>query len=466
MAQYQGRSQRDEVTNLSVHSGLYVGTGDALPFWFYSNRQGKIDPVSTNFYNEVSFAHTFWEDKERGLYLGTGANAVLRVADDNSIHFSELFLRAEAIGLKLEAGRFYQPIGLNNHDLSIGSMMVSGNAIPVPKISIATQGFLDLPVGNGVVEYSGMFSHGWLEEDRYVESPYLHQKYLYLKVNIGSFSGIGGFVHNAQWGGTDPNRGRLPQSFGDYLRLITGRGADESSNAPGGEISNVIGNSVAAYDFGLKYDHEAFTLSLNRMFYLEDKVSTRFRSPWDGVWGFNLEFKEKGVFIEALTYEHINTKNQDARSFELIGRRDYYDNFVYRSGWTYEDRTLGIPLILFDGTTITNNVLVGHHIGMNGNINENFSYKTFLTYSRNYGVRNNWVTGPIRDSIPADREDIIPRDEFRKDQYSLFLDLAYRPDFKQPLAFNLKLSTDMGDLYKDSFGIMAGITWDGTGIFR
>ncbi len=460
MAQVQSQSTHDNTTKLKVHSGLYISSGDSLPFWFYSNVKGKIDPSSTNFFNEVTFSHTLWEDNNRGLSLSTGANAVLRVADNNSIHFSELFLKAEAFGLQLDAGRFYQPIGLNNHDLSVGSMMVSGNAIPVPKISISTPEFMDLPFGDGVVQYKGLFTHGWLEEDRHVESPYLHQKYFYLRVNMGSFSGTGGIVHNAQWGGTDPDRGRLPQSFGDYLRLITGRGADESSNAPGGEISNVIGKSVALED-----EHEDFRASLTRLFYLEDKVSTRFRSPWDGVWGFNLSLKEKGGLIEALTYEHINTKTQDAKSWELIGRRDYYDNFVYNSGWTYENRTLGIPLILFDGNTIVNNVLVGHHLGFSGQLARGLKYKSLFTYSRNYGVRNDWVTGPIRDSIPADREDVIPRDEFQKDQYSFYVDLHYKPKTSKTLSFNLKLSTDLGDLYEDSFGVMAGITWNGISVY-
>lgn len=447
-------------TQLKVHSGLYLSSADSLPFWFYSNAQGRVDPSGTNFFNELSASHIFYKDSNRGLFLGTGANLVLRLSDNKSIHFSELFLRAEAIGLRLEAGRFYQPIGLNNHELSVGSMMVSGNATPVPKVSISTQGFQDFPFGEGVVQFSGMFSHGWLEKDRYVESPYLHQKYFYLRVNIGSLSGTGGIVHNAQWGGTDPNRGRLPQSFGDYLRLISGRGADESSNAPGGEVSNVIGNSVAAYEFGLQYRHEAFTASLTRLFYLEDKVSTRFRSPWDGVWGFNLKTTDTDeTIISAITYEYINTKNQDAKDFELIGRRDYYDNFVYRSGWTYENRTLGIPLILFDGSTITNNVLVGHHIGFKGDPLSNLTYTGYLTYSRNYGVQKDWFTGPDSDSIPADREDIIPREEFREDQYSLFLGLNYQPDSFNHFAINLKFAADIGDLYDNSFGIMAGITW-------
>lgn len=450
-------------TSVEAGSAVIGSTAGSLPFWFYSNVDGRVDRSGTNWLNQLRVKHAL---ADKGpLKIGIGGNAVLRLSENSSLHFTELYLQAEAYGLRLDAGRFRQPIGLNNHGLSVGSMMVSRNAIPVPRVSLSTSGFANVPGTRGRVEFKGMFSHGWLEKDRHVESPFLHQKYLYLRVNIGSWSTTGGIVHNAQWGGTDPNRGSLPQSFNDYLRLIAGRGAASSSNAPGGEISNVIGNSVAAYDFGLQYEHKKFTASLTRLFYLEDKVSTRFRSPWDGVWGANVKFKGDNNLLRALTYEHINTKNQDAKDFELIGRRDYYDNFLYRSGWTYENRTLGIPLILFDGTTITNNVLIGHHVGFEGQLVPGLEYTGYFTYSRNYGVRNDWVTGPISDSIPEDRNDIIPREQFREDQYSMLIGLNYRLPGRENITLNMKLGADLGELYEDAFGIMAGITWNSGGVF-
>ena len=444
-------------TTYQLSSELYTATDGSLPFWFYSNVHGKVDPASTNWLNEISVNHHLLETD--ALAVDIGGTGVFRLSENNAVLLPKAYLTANAYGLQLDIGRFSQPIGLNNHHLSSGSMMVSNNAMPVPKVSVSTPDFMGVPFTDGHVEYKGMFSHGWFEEDRHVESPYLHQKYFYLKLNLGSWSGIGGIVHNAQWGGTDPDRGKLPQSFGDYIRLITGQGADESSNAPGGEVSNVIGNSVAAYDFGLQYKQENFSLMLTRMFYLEDKVSTRFRSPWDGVWGANLIFENKNRALNAITYEHINTKNQDAKDWELIGRRDYYDNFVYGSGWTYENRTLGTPLILFNGNTITNNVIVGHHLAFKGRFLRNLGYKAFITYSRNYGVQNDWVDNP-RSSIPKDDPGITPRENFREDQYSGLFALRYGAPGNKSLTYNFKISVNSGGLYK-GVGFMFVIQWSG-----
>ncbi len=449
---------KSQNTTYKVRTGIYAGTAGELPFWFYSNINGKIDPSGTNFLNELSFHHLFMDNGT--LLLSGGVNTVLRFSDDKSVHLSELYIQARAYGLQLDAGRFRQPIGLNNHQLSVGSMMVSDNAIPIPKISISTPEFMEVPFTDGFLQYKGMFSHGWLEGSRYVSNAFLHQKYFYLRVNAGSFSGTGGIIHNAQWGGESPQFGRLPQSFGDYLRLISGMGANPESNAPGGEISNVMGNSVAAYEFGLAYRHDQYRISVTRLFYLEDKVSTRFRSPWDGVWGANLTFDNNNGLLHAITYEHINTKNQDAKSWELIGRRDYYDNFVYRSGWTYENRTLGIPLILFDGTTITNNVLIGHHVGFKGKGTDNLAYRILFTYSRNYGVRDDWVSRG-GDSIPNDRDDIIPREQFRQDQYSWLVQFKYTLQNLEGLQVDLSIGSDTGKLYANNLGVMAGVSYTG-----
>ncbi|MDZ7657654.1 capsule assembly Wzi family protein [Fodinibius sp.] len=446
----------DTQTSYSFSSSLYASTSSSLPFWFYSNVNGKVDPSGTNWLNEISVNHRLWNSGN--WQVNVGGDALFRVSENSQVLIPKAYLQAKAHGLQLDAGRFNQPIGLNNHELSLGSMMVSNNAMPLPRISISTPDFMDVPLMDGYLQYKGMFSHGWLEEDRFVRNAYLHQKYFYLRVNIGSWSGMGGIVHNVQWGGTHPNLGRLPRSFGDFLRVVTGRAASESSNAPGSDLTNVIGNSLAAYEFGLRYERETFTASLTRLFYLEDKVSTRFRSPWDGVWGVNLEFKDTNRLIKTITYEHVNSKQMDSKSWELIGAADYYDHSVYRHGWTYENDVIGIPLILFENDDIVNNVLVAHHLGISGQPTEHLSYKALLTYSRNYGIQDDWVENPGKH-IPQNRPDVTPREQFRKDQYSVLLGLDYDIRNVEGLAVNLKLSSDLGELYEDRFGVMLGLSW-------
>lgn len=201
-----------------------------LPYWFSTNVNGKIDPGSANFLNELAVYGELFESPD--FTVSTGANAVFRLSERQSMHFSELYLSADYRTLRLDVGRFNSPIGLNNHALSVGSMMESTNAIPVTRISLYTANFAPVPLTDEAVEYKGLFAHGWFTEDRHVDDAYLHQKYFYLKVNIGEFSGIGGIIHNAIWGGEHPGFGQLPKSFIDYLRVITASSAEEDSNVP------------------------------------------------------------------------------------------------------------------------------------------------------------------------------------------------------------------------------------------
>lgn len=437
--------------NFYYRSSFYGSSDGSLPFWLTANVNGKVDPKSSNFINELGFSRQL--EVTQDLMLAAGANMVGRLSKDNSFHFTELYSSISYHAFRLDIGRFNQPIGLNNHSLSAGSMMMSTNAIPITRISISNPDFVNVPFSQGVLEYKGMYSHGWFTEDRYVDDAYLHQKYLYLKLNIDKFSAIGGIVHNAMWGGTseNPNVGRLPQSFSDYLRVITGSSADPDSDAPGGEISNTLGNSVAAYEFGASYNFETLSVSATRLFYLEDGVSRRFRSPWDGVWGLNINFKDQTRLLQAITYEHINTRRQDSRSFQARGRANYYNHFLYRSGWSNYGRVNGIPLITYNDETnrIDNNILVGHHIGASGSLNRNLEYKFFATYTRNYGT--------VGGKVPPETIDFPSR---RSDQYSFLLNMNYRVPDTSSLTIGLSLSADTGQMYNENVGIMAGLTWN------
>lgn len=426
-------------TDIHFRSSVLGSSRGALPFWLHANRNGTVDSSGTNWINEIQLNRILLDRQD--FSLQAGGSLVGRLSNNNSAHFSELYLQADWKGYRFSAGRFIDPIGFNNHELSAGSMMVSRNTTPVPRISISTPDFLDLPFAGGYLQYKGMFSYGWLEENRYVSNALLHQKYLYLKVNLGNFSAAGGMIHNVVWGGTHPEFGPLPQSFGDFLRVVAGQNADEESNAPGSDISNALGNAVAAYEFGLNYETDSFTLSATRLFYLEDRVSTRFRSPWDGVWGVNLVLKDEDQWLNAVTYEHVNTKKQDALPGQPLGRANYYNNGIYQSGWTYEGKVLGLPLLGYSPeiNRVSNNILVGHHLGAEGSFSDRLSWKLLLSYTRNYG--DEYVAGN------------------HLEQFSAFGDLQYSLPGMEHLKLFTSLAMDAGELYPGSLGLRAGIAY-------
>lgn len=444
-----------------LSSTVYGGPEGNLPFWFYSNSDGVVDPSSANLVNGF-YAYVTERDTANDLRLTGGFDVHGRLAADNTLVFTQLFGKASYRGIRITAGRFYDPVGLNDDDLSMGSMLISRNATPVPKIQVGSDGFVRVPETGGRLRFKAMISHGWFTDNRYIDDSYLHQKFFYLKYNHNRFDVTAGMAHNTMWGGTHPGFGGgpfdLPSSLSDYFKVVFGRSAS-GDNVPVNEITNAVGNSVAAYEvkLGLNFDH--FRLKAYRLFYLEDKVALRFRSPWDGLWGAGIELDGKQRIVTELLWEHMNTKRQNAWIDTPLGRNNYYNNGVYRSGWTYEEAVLGNPLLIYGPTSdfdggpypISNNIIIAHHIGFQGKPASRLSYKLFLTYSRNYGTYVDQGAGPP----------YTPLDEIRADEYSSLLQLEYQVVPAHGLSLTGAFAFDTGALYEeDRLGLLIGVSWD------
>lgn len=428
-------------TNIQYQSSILVGEQSSLPFWLYANRDGTVDSSGTNWLNAVHVDRLLLS--EENIKIRAGATAIGRISNNRSAHISELFVHADFGSVRFSFGRFADPIGFYNHELSSGSIMVSRNAPPIPKISIATPDFISIPYTDDELQFKGMFSHGWLEGDRYVQNAFIHQKYLYLRLKLGAFSATGGLVHNVVWGGTHPEFGKLPSSFGDFLRVVAGQNASNRETTPVNETRGVIGNSVAAYDFGLQYEFDQLNLSFGRMYYLEASAAPDpiFDTPWDGSWTLNIALDNKRSLVNGFTYEYINTK-QSSASGESTRRDNYYNNGIYLSGWTYMGRVLGNPLFLYNKEIprITNNIFLAHHIGINGYIDRNFYYKILGAYSRNYG--NDYLEGQ------------------ELEQLSAIVTVRYELPSIEGLSLFTSLALDSGDLYEQSAGFEIGFTFN------
>ena len=441
----------------SVSTAFQGTVGGRTPFWHHANTRGRYRPSSTaNWVSGAALRLPFRGDD--GLDVSLGTEVVGRLSDArNTLHALELYGRLQYQGLRLSVGRFPETIGMNWTDLSMGSMMVSRNAPPVPKIKLSAPHFLDVPFTAGRLQVRGHWSDGRLGPHRTVGTPLLHQKSAYLKVNLGALSVIGGGIQNTVWGGD----GRS-SDLDDYLRAVSGK-ALGSDLAPTRE-----GNTIAAYDFALQYTTERWTVRATRLFYLEDTVSMRFRSPWDGMWGLGVRRRADQGWITGLLYEHMNTIQQDALPGAPRGRVDYYNHGTYESGWTYRGAVLGNPLFVFspEEGEITNNMILAHHLGLRGAPTPRLHYRLRLTYSRNYGVcEDQIIEGTCRvlsyDPAPPDQE-VRPRGELREDQYSVVGTVRYRLSGQYGLQAVGSVATDLGSFYGSRWGVRAGLQWNGS----
>ncbi len=219
------------------------------------------------------------------------------------------------------------------------------------------------------------------------------------------------------------------------------------------ESINALGNALGAYDLRLNFFLPSTTLSVYRQIYLEDTVSLQLRSPWDGLWGVALEFENRPGGLRSVLWEHVNTKQQGSKSFERGGTDNYYNHVLYSSGWTHRGGALGLPLALteegFGG--VVNNILIAHHLGIEGILAGRVSYTARISYSRNYGVHDFFdleTLMHIETELPLER----------RDQVSIALNLKRLISSQYNLNGFLRFAYDWGDLLPDNnFGITLGV---------
>lgn len=451
-ADVQGQQQKQYFTQqLSVSAGANT----ALPFWLSANQFGVIPASGASVNARLSYgiAH---DDSARFSYAA-GADFIGRAAVDPTFFFQQLYGELKWGPFLLRAGRKEETRGEVHPSLSLGSMILSNNAAPITGISISWPAYLVVPGTGTFLAVKGHFKHGWIDGYRIATRPMLHAKSLYVRFGKSSWpiKGWAGILHYNMWGGRHRNEniGDLPSSFEDFLRVIFIQGAS-SNTSVNGEITNVLGNSVGAYDFGLALQRPGYSFMLYRQFYLEDTVATRFRSPWDGIWGFGVKRLQGPFIFEEILYEHVNLKQQGSKAGEPRGTDNYYNHFIYSGGWTHRGRTLGTPAILMrpDQVGVFNNILLAHHLALRGALLPALRYELRLTYSRNYGANSIFRSNAFGFTMEGARFDAA------RDQFYTSLDLAYQTRATLPVSVFTRLGYDWGDVLTDrNFGFTLGV---------
>ena len=448
------------ISKIHFNSGIRVTSNfksihDNLPFWLHINKNGSVDKNSANINKYISLDVNLYSNDF--LHINVQSKFINRIANTNSTHIEIGSIEFNSHNFAIIAGRFYDPLTIKESHLSIGSFMYSNNALPIPKIAIKTNDYVSIPRTNDVVRFNGLFAHGWFNNNRWIQNVYLHQKFFFLNIKYKFIDAKAGIIHNVQWGGYKDSY-ILPNDIRTYFEVITAK-SSSSKNAPPGEDTNVVGNSVGAYDFNLGLSFNTLDLNIYRIFYLEDKVSTRFRSPWDGSWGVIIKPNNISS-INNIIWEHINTKKMDSFDWEPRGTANYYNHGVYQTGWTYKSRVIGNPLILTNSSIslpIYNNIIIGHHMGLDGELRDDIYYKFLYTYSRNYGIISDQIIGPrprsecppIENTICAE---LRPLSQLKKINHSIFSSLKIQSKYDR-FNYGFSLSTDIGNLYNRVIGI-------------
>ena len=156
-----------------------AGSDGDLPFWLAANRHGTVDPSSANAGVRLGLHRPFAADS--GLDYAFGATLLGRASQRETATFHELYGQLQYWKLRLTVGRKEQSVGRVDTSLSLGSVTRSTNTAPLPRVSLSSDGYVNMPGTGGGLAFKGYFSYGRLESDRFVEDALVHEKYLYTR---------------------------------------------------------------------------------------------------------------------------------------------------------------------------------------------------------------------------------------------------------------------------------------------
>lgn len=384
-------------------SGALFSTGDESPFWIRANNSQRINNASSSAWQRILFQKKLNQNSR--LDWGYGFDVIGRLGEGWSGDFTQAYVEGKNKYFNLFVGRKEERLGVVDSTLSIGPLVNGNNALPIPKVAIRTNGWLNIPFTNGWMTFNGYYSHGWFEGDRFIRNALLHQKYLYVNFTAKWFINLySGIVWNTQWGGRRSDNGRRePSSFSDYLRIITGSSGDDSASPS--DQNNALGNHLGSWDSGMIMHLKNWDLHLYWQFLWEDKSGLTPFNWRDGITGVSIKKRNGNGWFKGATLEIIRTTDQDLYKVRDDGSvftepDNFFNNSQYKSGWTYKDRVIGNPVFLLttssntDFTNRVNNLVNGINLGIEGG-EKNWGYSLNYIYLKNAGTHFLRFEGPF-----------------------------------------------------------------------
>lgn len=453
----------------SVGLGVIYSSKDFLPFYLVNNRWGEVqNEQSTSVFGELSYKYELGQKLE----ISTGFSFRSNIISSHYVKFDYDFL-------SLNIGRAKSTFGGLRGSLSSGSLGQGNNARPIPQVSLEIEDYINVPFTNGFFKTKGHLSQGWLEKNRYISNAFLHSKSFYLKLDLEEeigWSAASGIVHFAQYGGVSPQGEVQRSAFPDFLRVFVGSGIPSPDGTTAGE-SNGLGNHLGIIETTvtqLVADHK---LTLNYQKPFEDRGSLQYISFTDYLIGLEWDLPKTNSLVDKIYLEYVQTKSQggpglpdatnviqtvgDNFGYKFGGRDDTYNNFLYRSGWTYHGQVIGNPLFLtyqrtlnfFErypdyGVAIASNRIRAVHFGVNGWLGSRLEFNGLFTYSQNFGTYAGVYEGRFAWNGVVDDPNFKYVFRSMREQFYTQIKLNYLNAFKSiPVSFELRLAYDFGDLY-------------------
>ncbi|MCZ4695115.1 hypothetical protein DWB61_08800 [Ancylomarina euxinus] len=463
-------SQKKEL-RYEVGTSAAISSKSDLPFWLVANQNG-IAPKKNG--ERIYFGLNKDYTKEKGLDWTAGVDAAFSSTYSEYALINQYFLGLKKNKIQLFVGAKNQEVELDGLSFTNGNLIMSGNARPYPKIEIGSTDYLHVPFTKGWIGVKAVLSNGWLIDDRYVNHVNLHHKNFFLR--FGKKKGLSlevGIDHYAQWAGTSPIYGKLEGDLKAFAKVFIAKNGDllttSDGNTSNNESDNSLGNHVGQNQAKLNYNSEKFNLTFFMKNMFEDKSGEvrKIYNVRDIYYGLHLKL-HKTKIINAFLLEYYSSLHQGSEevtpSLSVIGYDSYFNNGIYRSGWSNFQKGFGIPLI--SPTTIgadnnisfANTTVKAFNFGFSGQYNS-FKYLFKATMYKNYGQ----VYPVVEDrSKPVDewvflRKYTVDPQEYQK---HFLLELSI-PQNKIPFNIQASIAYDSGDIYKNNLGVMLKLSRSG-----
>jgi hypothetical protein len=514
---FEIQAQSDTTFQLSINSKLLLSANEVIPFWLVSNKYGIYEGDESEFLVQVDADKSFFFGKKFRLDLGT--NIVGKNQLDKS-YLHELYGNLSFGKLKLIAGKEELTFSQYSESTGTGSYYFSNNARPITRVGLGFYDYTDLPLTNGFIQIKGFLNQGILLDDRSpdgTDKPLFHEKIAYIRTNKLPVNPHVGVNHSALFGGTLPNGTEIPI---DYWSTFFGMGSEKIG---GGEATNAAGAHLGLFDVGAnaKLPNATLQIYVQKPFTDTSGYTRFFENNKDHIAGIVFKNTRENAVIQEFVYENISllwqsgeglfdpvingkvylppdledkdkimweeygimTENisdedfwrfvtkEENYGFQYGGRDNYYNNGLYKKGWSNWGKALGNPLLLtedrvkkinpdFDSSYdlyFVNTRVFAHHFGLLGEY-KNLQFRSLITYSKNFGSYmglnkggNNW-----------DSKD--PYSEYRYYfEYGLYevytyVDFIYTMPSNPAIKISLELGADFGEMY-NSFGGILGVSY-------
>lgn len=373
-----------EITGFA--EGRAFGFLEDLPFWLHTNTNGFLSEESN--VGVSAFAKAAYNIvRSHQLRLGLGGFG--RDGFTNAAQRSDLYLEYSNSLFTVTAGAKSLEQVRQNLSTINGNILFTGNVRALPGVLLSTT--KPLKFGDHLT-IDAEIAHYRLNDDRIVNDVNIHYKSIEFGWEFNASNRLSaGLRHYVQWGGITDDGIALPNNFNAFARVFIGASGGGNSNS--NESINALGNHLGTYEITYTLHKGKVVFDAYHHTLFDDRSGRELNNFPDGVWGLHLKPKEH-PWLKGVLYEYVQTISQSGRPRatntpfgQQSGGDNYFANTIYRSGWTYEGQTIGLPFIRVLGTPDRpiSNRSIAHHIGVFADF-KNWEFTSKLTYLQNLGT--------------------------------------------------------------------------------